>query len=34
MDQTGAYGYALEGWTFDQILKYYYQGIELTPLGP
>lgn len=30
MDQTGAYGYALEGWTFDQILKHYYQGIELT----
>lgn len=30
MDQTGAYGYALEGWTFDQILKHYYRGIELT----
>jgi len=29
MDQTGAYGYALEGWTFDQILKHYYRGIEL-----
>jgi len=29
MDQTGAYGYALEGSTFDQILKHYYQGIEL-----
>ena len=29
MDQTGAYGYALEGWTFDQILKHYYKGIEL-----
>lgn len=32
MDQTGAYGYALEGWTFDRILKHYYQGIELTPV--
>lgn len=32
MDQTGAYGYALEGWTFDRILKHYYQGIELKPV--
>ena len=30
MDQTGAYGFALEGWTFDRILKHYYTGIELT----
>lgn len=30
MDQTGAYGLALEGWTFDAILKRYYRGIELT----
>jgi stage II sporulation protein D len=30
MDQTGAYGLALEGWTFDGILKRYYRGIELT----
>lgn len=30
MDQTGAYGYALEGWTFEQIVKHYYRGIELT----
>jgi len=29
MDQTGAYGYALEGWTYDQILKHYFKGIEL-----
>jgi stage II sporulation protein D len=29
MDQTGAYGMAMEGATFDQILKHYYQGIEL-----
>ena len=34
MDQTGAYGYALEGWTFDRILKHYYSGIELTPVQP
>jgi peptidoglycan hydrolase-like amidase len=34
MDQTGAYGMALEGYTFDQILKRYYTGIQLTPLGP
>ncbi len=32
MDQTGAYGYALEGWTFDRILKHYYQGIEIESL--
>lgn len=30
MDQTGAYGMALEGYTFDQILKRYYKGIEIT----
>ncbi|HEU4951043.1 MAG TPA: SpoIID/LytB domain-containing protein [Holophagaceae bacterium] len=30
MCQTGAYGMALEGATFDQILKHYYTGIELT----
>ncbi|MBK8726052.1 MAG: SpoIID/LytB domain-containing protein [Holophagaceae bacterium] len=30
MDQTGAYGLALEGWSFDAILKRYYRGIELT----
>jgi len=32
MDQTGAYGMALEGATFDGILKHYYQGIQLTPI--
>jgi stage II sporulation protein D len=32
MDQTGAYGYALEGWTYDQILKHYFNGIELKPV--
>jgi len=29
MDQTGAYGMALEGFTFEQILKHYYQGITI-----
>jgi stage II sporulation protein D len=33
MDQTGAYGFALEGWSFDRILKHYYTGIELTKAG-
>ncbi|BDU76395.1 SpoIID/LytB domain-containing protein [Mesoterricola sediminis] len=33
MDQTGAYGMALEGHAFDAILKHYYQGIQLTPIG-
>lgn len=32
MDQTGAYGMALEGHTFDAILKHYYRGIDLTPM--
>ena len=30
MCQVGAYGLARQGWTFDQILKAYYTGIELT----
>ena len=33
MDQTGAYGMALEGASFEGILKHYYQGIQLTPIG-
>jgi stage II sporulation protein D len=33
MDQTGAYGMALEGFTFEQILKHYYQGITIQPIG-
>ena len=32
MDQTGAYGYALEGWSYEQILKHYFNGIELKPM--
>ncbi|MBL0210559.1 MAG: SpoIID/LytB domain-containing protein [Holophagaceae bacterium] len=34
MDQTGAYGMALEGYTYDQILKRYYRGIEITAIQP
>jgi stage II sporulation protein D len=33
MDQTGAYGMALEGHTFDQILRHYYKGIAIQPMG-
>lgn len=29
MSQYGAQGMALQGYTYDQILQYYYQGIEL-----
>ena len=32
MDQTGAYGMALEGATFDGILKHYYRGIQLSQI--
>jgi stage II sporulation protein D len=33
MDQTGAYGMALEGYTFDQILRRYYQGVTIQPIS-
>jgi stage II sporulation protein D len=33
MCQVGAYGAAFRGWTFDRILKLYYTGVELTPMG-
>lgn len=33
MCQTGAYGMALEGATYDQILKHYYTGIALTKIA-
>ena len=33
MDQTGAYGMALEGASYEGILKHYYQGIQITPIG-
>ena len=29
MSQWGAYGYALHGWTYDQIVSHYYTGTEL-----
>jgi SpoIID/LytB domain protein len=29
MSQWGAYGYALHGWTYDQILAHYYTGTTL-----
>jgi stage II sporulation protein D len=34
MDQTGAYGMALEGATYDTILKHYFTGIALSPITP
>lgn len=30
MSQSGAYGLALKGYKYDEILKYYYKNIELT----
>ncbi len=33
MCQTGAYGMALEGATYEAILKHYFKGIELTPMN-
>jgi stage II sporulation protein D len=33
MDQTGAYGMGLEGFSFDQILKHYYRGITIQQIG-
>ena len=33
MDQTGAYGMALEGSSFKEILQHYYQGIQFTTIG-
>jgi stage II sporulation protein D len=31
MPQYGAYGYAQNGWTYDQILAHYYTGTQLGP---
>ena len=31
MSQVGAYGLAQMGWTYDQILKHYYDGVSLLP---
>ena len=33
MAQWGAYGYAQQGWTYDQILAHYYTGTTLGPAG-
>jgi stage II sporulation protein D len=33
MCQVGAYGMAFRGYKFDQILKRYYTGIEITPMN-
>ena len=30
MSQSGAYGMALKGYSYEQILKYYYQNIEIS----
>jgi len=32
MSQYGAHGMAKEGYTYDQILKHYYQGIEISKM--
>jgi stage II sporulation protein D len=34
MSQYGAYGYALHGWTYGQILAHYYQGTALGNTNP
>ena len=32
MSQYGAQGMAKEGYTYDQILKYYYKDVEISKL--
>ena len=32
MCQVGAYGLARQGWSYEQILKAYYTGIEITKM--
>src|ERR1700733_2879707 len=34
MSQYGAYGYALHGWTYQQILGHYYTGTQLGTTNP
>jgi stage II sporulation protein D len=34
MSQYGAYGYALHGWTYSQILAHYYQGTAIGATNP
>ena len=33
MDQTGAFGMGIDGFTFDRILKHYYKGITIQPVS-
>ncbi|MGA7615611.1 MAG: SpoIID/LytB domain-containing protein, partial [Thermoanaerobaculia bacterium] len=33
MCQVGAYGMAVRGWTADKIVKWYYTGVEITPVS-
>ncbi len=33
MSQTGANYYAKEGYTYDQIIKHYYTGVDITKIG-
>jgi stage II sporulation protein D len=33
MCQVGSYGMAFRGWTYDRILKHYYTGVEIVPIG-
>ena len=32
MSQYGAHGMALHGYTFDEILKHYYQGVDIVSI--
>ena len=34
MSQFGAYGYALQGWTYQQILGHYYTGTAIGTTNP
>ncbi|HUJ34705.1 MAG TPA: hypothetical protein VLW51_05805, partial [Solirubrobacteraceae bacterium] len=34
MSQYGAYGYALHGWTYQQILGHYYTGTAIGQTDP
>jgi len=31
--QVGSYGMAFRGWSYDQILKHYYTGVEIVAMG-
>ncbi len=33
LSQYGAQGYALNGWTYDAILKHYYQGVTISAMA-